>query len=283
MKCLRSFAAICLLLTAVGMAQAQDIIYQHDFNGSSSEPLHGLAPDIDNSGLGTTWVTRTDTGLPDGSGVRWYADGSLDETLAGNGAASLAFTPQPGNVYTLTVGFNAFTGPDTFWTAIGYSSGQATGTGGGADFFGNGQPDQVTGQGWMIYRVAGTVHPGQTFLGDNGTNSTAGGENWPTQVVANPGDPVIMRVVLDTTAPIWEAEWLAKTPADVDFTSLRTAPFIVNPTSIAAISIAANEQLDGRLDFLSLTVTPVPEPGTALLAALGLPVVMRGAARRRRR
>jgi hypothetical protein len=269
---IRSLAVAGLLLATACVAQAQSIIYQHDFTGSASTPLHGLSPDVDNSGLGATWVTRTDTGQPDGTGVRWYADGSLDEMLAGNGAASLPFTPQAGNVYTLTVGFNAFTGPDTFWTAIGYSTGLATGTGPGADFFGNGFPDQVTGRGWMLYRVAGTVHPGQTFIGVPG--STDGGAAWPTQVVANPGDPVEMRVILDTTAAAWELEWLAKRPTDANFTSLRTATYPSNPTDIGAASIAANEQLDGSLDYLSLTVEGVvPEPASVLLGVMGLAIV----------
>lgn len=277
----KSIALTCLLVAGAGAIKAQNIIYQHDFNGSASTPLHGLSPDVDNSGLAAAWVTRTDTGLPDGTGVRWFADGSLDETLSGNGAASLPFSPQAGHVYTLTVGFNAFSGPDTFWTAIGYSTGLATGPGAGADFFGNGQPDQVTGRGWMLYRVAGTVHPGQTFIGVPG--STDGAEAWPTQVVANPGDPVEMRIVLDTTGADWKLEWLARRPSDPEFTSLRTAIYPSAPTDIGAVSIAANEQLDGSLDFLLLTATPaVPEPNTTLLAALGLPALLRIAAERRR-
>ncbi len=275
----RSMAIAGLLLASASLAQADNVIYQENFTGSASTPLHGQSPDIDNSGLGAKWVTRTDTGLPSGTGVRWYADGSLDETLSGNGAASLPFTPQAGNFYTLTVGLNAFTGPNTFWTAIGYSAGLATGTGAGAEFFGNGLADQVTGRGWMLARVAGTA-PGQTFVGV--PNSTAGGADWSTPVVANPGDPIDLQVVLNTTAAAWTLEWLAKKPTDASFTSLRTAAYPSNPADIRAVSIVANEQLDGSLRFLTLTTSGavVPEPASGLLCSIGLAFL---AVRRRRK
>jgi hypothetical protein len=269
-------AALSLMMIC-NSAPCQTIIYQHDFNGSDSEPLYGLSPDIDNSGLGATWVTRTDTGLPGGVGREWYADGHIDTTLELNinGAASLPFEPVAGKKYTLSVRINdVFTvGGDSFsWLGMGYASGHGTGAGGCAEFFCDSFPDQVTGQPWMMHRADTSVHANITALGP-GVSGLAG---WPTQFVAG-GDPVDLRIVLDTTTTLWSAEWLAKAPTDAAYTSIRTDAYATNPT-IRSVALGGNFNVGGRVDNFSLTV--VPEPGSLLLAGTGLLAMALGTRRR---
>ncbi len=92
-----------LFLALAATAKAQNILYQHDFSGSAATPLHRQFVDIDVNGGGTTWVTRTDTGLISGTGREWYADGHIDTTIDPNvnGSASLGFATIAGNIYTL--------------------------------------------------------------------------------------------------------------------------------------------------------------------------------------
>jgi hypothetical protein len=244
-----------LLLILASATQGQNILYQYDFSGAAATPLHQLTPDVNNNGGGTKWITRTDTGLLGGVGREYYADGHIDTTLDlnVNGSASLGFAPLAGNVYTLTVRvssiFNTGTGAPFSWLGIGFSAGYATGAGGGAEFFGNGNPDQVLGQPWMMHRTDTSVHPDQRFLGPGVT----GGGSWSTAVVAG-GDPVDMRIVLNTTPANWTVEWLAKAPAAPTYTSVGTAAFTTNPT-IRAITIANNFEIGGTIDSITLTTS----------------------------
>jgi len=273
----RSLALASLLLATSCLANAQGIIYQDDFSGSASTPLYGLSPDVDNNGGGNTWVTRTDTGLPGGLGREWYADGHIDTTLDinVNGAASLAFTPAAGNIYVLSVRFNQVIidgGESSNWLGVGFASGQATGSGAGAEFFGNDSPTHVTGHPWMMVRASNTPHPNQWFLGPG---ANAGGA-WTTAVGAT-GGPVDLRIVLDTTTPAWTVDFLAKNPADAGYTNVGSGTYAGNPT-IGSVAVGGNFNIGGSIDDFSLTV--VPEPGSIALGIAGL-VMLTPAARRR--
>jgi hypothetical protein len=250
----RSTLTVALLLMPAGMAHGQNILYQHDFSGLATTPLHRQFVDVDNNGGGTTWITRTDTGLPAGTGIKWFDDGSIDAALPGAGAAALGFSPLPGNIYTLTARFNAIpSGAPGNWVALGFSSGWATGSGGGAEFFGNGSPSTLTGRPWMIYRNASDGgFPNQVFLGE--PNPTGGGANWPTPITTSPGDPVDLRIVLNTTPANWTVEWLAKRPTDGAFTSIHSAAYATNPT-IRAVAITALDSVAGSIDSFTLTTS----------------------------
>lgn len=243
--------SVTAMLSLATVAEAQNILYQHNFTGSAATPLHRLPVDIDNNGGGNAWTTRTSTGLPSGTGIKYSANGNIDAAISGSGAASLGFTPVAGNIYTFTVRFGAITsGNADFWVAMGYSAGFATGPGAGAEFYGNGNPDNLTGQPWQLYRQPVSTSSNQTFLGPGTTSGVA----WPTSVTANRGDPVDLQIVLNTTTPLWSAEWLAKNPTDATYTSLRSTTYTTNP-NIRTVAVTSLFTVGAKLDSFSLTTS----------------------------
>jgi hypothetical protein len=161
------------------------------------------------------------------------------------------------------------------WLGVGYSSGQATGAGACAEFFCDSFPDQNTGQPWMMVRHSNTPHPNQLFMGP----SVAGGANWSTPV-GGVGGPVDLRLVLDTTTPLWSVDFQAKATADATYTSVGSGTYGTNPT-IRSVALGGNFNVGGSADNFSLTVTPgIPEPASLFLAATGA-IIMAGFSRRR--
>ncbi len=102
----------------------------------------------------------------------------------------------------------------------------------------------------MLVRASNAQFPNQFALGPGVT----GIANWPTPITDNGGDPVDLRIVLNTTTPLWSVEWLAKKPADATYTSLGTASYTTNPT-IRDITIADNYNIAGSIDSLTLTTS----------------------------
>lgn len=255
MKLLATSLTLAFLLVA--SVQGQNTLYQHNFSGLAATPLHRLAADVDNNGGANAWTTRTDNGLPSGTGREWYADGHSDVTLEPgvNGAATLGFAPVAGNIYTFTVRVASVAisgGNIDNWLGVGFSAGQATGSGGNAEFFGTGLPDQITGNPWMLYRAAGSGAPDQTFLGP----SVFAGQDWPAPITAAHGDPVDLRIVLNTTASQWSVEWLAKRTVDPSYTSIRTTSYALNANpNIRAIALATNENIAAVIDTVTLTTS----------------------------
>jgi hypothetical protein len=243
-----------LLLALVASAHCQNILYQHNFSGSAATPLHQLTPDVNNNGGGTRWITRTDTGQLAGIGREYYADGHIDTSIdpGVNGSASLGFAPLAGSIYTLTVRSNAIStvggGEPYNWLGIGFSSGYATGAGAGAEFFGNGNADQVLGQPWMLLRADNSQFPNQFATGPGVT----GIANWPTPVTSGNGSPADLRIVLNTTAANWTVEWLAKiqrtptTPAWEPRPTRRIPPSAPSRWRTTTTSAAASTALSSR-------------------------------------
>lgn len=248
----RSTLPAALLLTLAGMAQAQNVLYQHNFDGSAAAALHTLAPDVDNNGGGSAWVTRTDTGLRSGTGIKWFDDGTISATPGGSGAASLGFRPIAGNIYTLTArisGITSSTNPDN-WFAMGFSSGQATGPGAGAEFYGNPNlPDHLSGQPWMLFRSSASGLTNQTFRGPG----TEGGGEWTASSTFT--GAVDMRIVLDTTTPQWTAQWLAKAATDATFTSLRGPEAYTTNPNIRAVAMTVLDGVSGTIESFTLATS----------------------------
>lgn len=245
----KSIVTAALVLTVAATAHAQNVLYQHNFDGSASAPLHSLAPDVNNNGGGTTWVTRTDTGLRSGTGLKWFDDGTISGTPGGSGAASLGFRPIAGNIYTLSArisGIASSTNPDN-WFAMGFASGQATVSGAPAEFYGADAPDQINGQPWLLFRSPASGLTNQTFLGP----STGGGSEWTASSTFT--GAVDMRIVLNTTAAQWTAEWFAKAATDATYTSLRgPVTYTTNP-NIRSVAMTVVDGISGNIDSFSLT------------------------------
>ncbi len=248
----RSLASAVLVLSLAAAVQGQNVLYQHNFDGSAAATLHSLAPDVNNNGGGTTWVTRTDTGLRSGTGLKWFDDGTMSATPGGSGAASLGFRPIAGNIYTLTArisGITSSTNPDN-WFAMGFASGQATGSGGGAEFYGDpNATDQLSGQPWMLFRSPASGLTNQTFRGP-GTES---GSEW-TASSAFTG-AVDMRIVLNTTAAQWTAEWFAKAATDATYTSVRSPVTYTTNPNIRSAAMTVVDGIAGNIDSFTLTTS----------------------------
>jgi hypothetical protein len=238
----------------------QNTLYLHDFNGGPGVPLHGAAPDINNTGSTDTWVTRTDTGQVTGIGQLFFADGTINGSSGGvNGSATLAFIPQSGFTYTLTASFNAVTSTGNNWVALGFTEGQSSaGSNNPGRFIG---PGGTAGQPWMIYRGTGASQADQTFLGP-GTGLPA--VDWSTPVTASHGAPVDLRIILNTSNSIWSAQWQAKNPADATFTTIRNDVYATNP-NIGGVGIAiANTDIMTRINSFRLeTSGTILTPGDA--------------------
>ena len=225
--------------------------------------LAGLALASMSATAGTTIYTETfigNTGALNGAtttegGGTWSAgpymthDGALP--VQGKQLAYLDFTPDAGNVYTLSMDL-AITGND--WFGFGFSELNTQ----NVYFY------QINSSAWMLNHTSSNV---DTFLGPNATNSYAGG-NIATLATNN------LKIVLDTTEALWSAAYY------VNDGLVNEATFTVNPTINYVALGRQNGTITGQMSNLSLTAA-IPEPGTyALLAgALALTSVM---VRRRR-
>ena len=196
-------------------AAAQVVIYSQDFTGGPS----ALAGTTSTTG-GGTWV---------GNGIV-----RLDGITAGDGADSLAFTPQSGFIYDLTATIS-ITSPDP-WIGVGFLESNAT-----YGFLGSQiTPTALRTTGWQIWPP-----------GFNSTNLTTSND---------------VLVQLDTTAAQWTA---AMFQGDTQIGSTYT--YATNPT-INWVGFVSEGASSGTVSAFELTV--VPEPSTWALLAMGLMTIL---------
>lgn len=222
-----NIAAACLAVVLIAANAPAAVIYFDDFSGSGDTSLNGTTPD---TRPGTeTWL----------SSANWRADGS--KVVTNSGAAFLPFVPASGKIYTLSADVNR-TGTGQDWLAIGFAGTANTGN------FVSSTPYT-----WMLLRGDRGEGGIQTFLG----GGTAQSMNH-----FGPSGTVNLKVILDTTTPLWSAQWYAND------TPLRTTSFTTNPT-ISHVAFGGHSNGVGTVDNLTLSV--VPEPGAAgLLFGAGL-------------
>jgi hypothetical protein len=186
------------------------VIYSQDFTGGTN-PLVGTTSTTG----GGTWV---------GSGIV-----TLDGTTGGDGADSLAFTPQSGFIYNLTATIS-ITSPDP-WIGVGFL--ESNGTYG---FFGS----QIT----------------PTAL------RTADWQIWPQGVNANSLISNDILVQLDTTGAQWTA---AMFQGDTQIGSTYT--YATNPT-INWVGFVSDGASSGSVSAFELTVVPEPSTWALLAMGL---------------
>ena len=216
-------------LLIAGMAQA-DVVYQDTFSVDGT--LAGRAVEI---GTGV-WIGHSD--LQTTNGV------ALPAATSPGKNALLAFTPETGRIYTLSVDINAISNS---WAAMGFVSDTAA-TIAGNEFFYSYVDTEAP---WMYVVPAGNV---QTFTGP----STGG-----IGTFAGIGSSGTMQIELDTTGSDWEATYY------FEGTALRTNTFS-GSLNITHVGFGGNPVSTQEVDNFSLTV--IPEPAT-----LGLVAVMGGA------
>jgi len=268
MKRLRLICLIALLVVVANTAAYGGIIYQDNFDGSSSTNLNGLPPDIDNNGGTNNWQAY--------SGYK--ANGTMPATSVNQGAW-LPFAPVAGNVYTLSVSMTNV-GPDgtsASWYALGFAKALPVTLETGNNRF---VESPTLGRAWMIFRANNPgANTNQYFLG-NDASGTASSGAWTTGSPLNEGGDMDMKIVLDTTPATWTATFFAKRPADASYTQVSTGAMPLLLQDIQAVGIArTTSTLSGNVKFFELSV--VPEPASAVLAIVGL-VFVGGALNRRR-
>jgi PEP-CTERM motif len=252
----RRITALVLTLAAVtswtiggSIATAAGNLYDHTFDGLETAILHGTPVDVDANGGFHNWVAGPDL----------RASGAILPTPAGIPGAqngTLAFVPTPGFVYTLTGSFGATTTPtnDQDWVALGFTAGQSATKGTDASRFIGGA---TAGQPWMIFRGSGATQAPAAF-GGPGTGSPV---TLGAAPVAN-GAPVDLRIVLNTTAANWTAEYLAKDPSAPAFTSLGTFNYAANPTiGGVGFAVVSGDVVSSISKFTLHTTGPLLIPG----------------------
>lgn len=245
---LRLASLVAALL--VGNAVHAAILFQDDFDGTGG-PLNGTTPDI--TVAGEVWEAG-DTWLDNGVALSPIASGANGQ------AAHLDFTPVDGKIYTAEA---TILNPQGNWVGFGFlPSDPAGGDWTVQDF--SVRHSNAPGYAWMLTRSSGG-NDQEGFLG----GGTAGGQPWNGDV-ADPLQPIDFKIVLNTIAANWTAEWF------INGASLG-APVAYGMTGnpgIGGIGFSHDRTATANngavISAFSLTV--VPEPGTLAMAGLGVVV-----------
>lgn len=255
---MRKQLALLILGAGLATASAQLTIYNHQFNGSGG-PLNGTPETV--------------------SGVAWQAgsvflDNGVVQTLvagSANGqAAWLPFTPQDGLIYTATA---TILNNQPNWIAFGFLPATPPG---GLNWTDTSFQVRHSNNGaylWALTRNNPTAADQQAFVGPNTSGVLA---NFNGDLV-DPSQPVEIKIVLDTTASTWTAEFF------LNGTSRGTVNVPdAAKTAIGGIGFSrdrnATDNPGGTIQSFTLTV--VPEPTTGALLLTGLALLAAGRSRR---
>ncbi len=188
------------------------IVYLDSFDGEAGAPLHGASLDIGEA----TWTT----------GEVFKADGTVSALVLqqSNGqAAWLPFVPQPDAIYIAEARIH---NPYQGWVAFGYMPATSatspiwTVTNPGMRHSNSGA------HAWALVRNDNSGLHQQIFNGPNTGNKLFDGN------AADPEQPVDLKIVLDTTASVWTANYYIN---GKHLTGPHPLPASANPGSVSAI------------------------------------------------
>ena len=236
--------AMTIIVAIAAQYAGASVIYYDDFSGDSGANLRNTIPDITVSG--NAWISASTT--------PWSADGSIAESdTAINRTAYLAFTPEAGKVYTLSLDMNP-TGLKSGWFGLGFlGSGAAVG---------GSLTESATGASpWLSMLPAHDsvrTYAGTGIAGNlNIYSATVPGADWSGMVN--------VQIVLDTTASQWTAEWL------VNGDSVRTYTYASGNPSISYVGFSRQTSVGGSVDNFELSVIPEPASvGLFIIAGAGI-------------
>jgi hypothetical protein len=236
---LKTAAAIAIAgMTALALGSTvarATVVYQDNFSGSSSNSLVGLSPTTDTGSA--TWATTLDVGATD----TFQADGSVT-SITTNYGDYLPFTPENGNIYTLSATLDP---ASTGW--VGMS-------------FGAYIPADHSGVGpSIIAHYEGKTATITDFSIGNTSTPFNGTGNVPLDETAS--------IVLNTMSTQWTATYYYNSN---DLGSVTYAAGS-NPTGINGVAIAAVGSTAAPFSgsVANFELQAVPEPATLGLFALG--------------
>lgn len=210
------------------------VVYEERFAGDGSAPLNGMSPDTVSGG--EVWTAHAS-----------IANDAVAISIPGGSSATLPLTVEDGYRYTLDASFQNVTG-DSDWFAVGFLEGLMNGgTSNGNRFI----ADPTTGKAWMLFRGDNSTGDNQTLLGDAASGTVA---VTPWSALNTSGGDMQTRVVLDTTggAGNYTAEFLAKLPTDLEYTSV-AGPVVLLSENISAVGFAvSHSDVVGDVDFFRL-------------------------------
>lgn len=237
------------------VGDANGVIYNEVFSsGSPGAPVSFHRVDAV-AGQGATdglyWSAQPDV---------WKANGSRALKEVGNGNACMPFTPADGRIYTLSADIDV-TGTDlSKYVAFGFLNGDDVYN----DWLTTAEAaDRNAVAWWRQYAVYDDVY---SYLGPD-TN----GSSW--QGSANSGFNHFS-IVLDTTGAHWTVQWYLNDELK------RTQSYAVNPT-INFVGMGGTAP--ATVDNFSLTIDPVPEPSSGVMAICICMTALAAYTRRRRK
>ncbi len=239
-------SVLSLLLLAWAAAAPAAIVFEDAFDGDPASALHGTAPDI--APGAETWNAN----------AAFAADGGVTTGGGDDCSAWLPFTPQVGQIYTLTVTYQVEAGTSGEWISAGFASGNNA----SQRFVQAG----AAGYGTFIRR---NTLAANTFTGERTAGGVAHDE------LTEPG-PVTVMITLDATdagSANWTMAWTATDTGGNSFTRPAALAAAGDYGSIAYLGFSRDGGQTGAIDSLRLDV--VPEPATLMLLGLGAVTVLR--------
>ena len=252
-------AALAMLLAA--NAQASTIIYQDSFSGSATTPLNGAAPTTDN-GTSATW---TATG-----GYTSFADsGYTSESSSTGSTAYLNFTPASGNIYTLSAGLYTTSvyspDPGWDWLAVGFVLNPTT-TSGTSFVFNKTDPGAYA---WAQVFAPGSVGNPAGSVSGTGYSGPDGGDSPYIDAFSAPTGTASgvqnVSIVLNTGASAWTYQFFDNGAPVSPVESFASNPAI----TAVGLNTQGPNNVTGQVSNFELTSSPVPEPATLGLFAVG--------------
>ncbi len=249
-------AATLAVVACLGLASTASaaIIYQDNFSGNSNlGTLNGSAPTVDN-GTSKTWTASS-------SSSYGWSDSGYGLTSNGNTArqnAYLSFTPVNGQIYTLSAGLDltsegpvAGGQPDSgYWLAIGFITTPTLNTGYDNNYASPWALSRYNASGGSFFVGPGVNNGGASFTNTAGINNIA--------------------IVLNTGTSLWSYQvYLTNSSVTHELvaSSATAGAFKSNP-AITAVGIEDGYGV-AQVSNFELTSSPVPEPATLGLVAVG--------------
>lgn len=244
MKATRCAPWMIVAMLGVWPSVQATTLFFDDFSGSGG-PLNGTTPDVTVGG--EVWE----------AGDTFLDDGTADSPIAGGPdgqAAHLNFTPESGKIYTAEA---TVLNNEANWLAFGFLPADApTGDWTAQDF--SVRHSNAPGYAWLLTRNS-SGNDQEGFLG----GGTAGGQPWNGDI-ADPAEPIDFKIVLDTRAPNWTAEWFINGASQ----GAPAAYAVEGNPGIGGVGFSHERSASANAGAVlsSFSVSVVPEPGAAMLA-----------------